>query len=279
MSLEWREFPSIDPETKLLEALNTRRDEDGWCVQEKIHGCQTCFHVDANGTLLAAYSRRQKLDLNKPGAFHNFPVAVDRAIPLMVDFLKEHELPDALFYGELFGNYFPGAKETDGSASQKEIVYSPLLRFRVYKVVAAIGKISIPDEGDLFVRTEFKGTLAECFEYATSNLQRISQYADGPSDANQYIEGFVLKNGREAFKWRAGEFRPDGPKILQGDKIGKVINRPFWRNFYSKYSWGENGEVTMEQLEARLDDACKELGGKWRKQDVLEGLKRRAFET
>jgi Rnl2 family RNA ligase len=187
-----------------------------WVVQEKVHGSNLSFWVDAFGSVRVA---KRSGFIGPDENFHKANEALEAHTEPMRKLFKvikeltsssgkDYSAAFVAVYGEIFGGYYshPDVPKVTGyKAVQNGVMYSPFLHFVAFDVLIGLrdGRLHYLDTnraervlrevGIRPSRTLFVGTMEDAFRYQNDFQSRLPGQLGLPSPENNVCEGVVIR--------------------------------------------------------------------------------------
>jgi len=210
-NMEFKKYSSIENSfnTEFVEQVRASVPADlRFVVQEKVHGSNTSFITDGKEIKFA-----KRTDYIADGEkFFDYEELLDRYTPKVKQLYaalhqKYPQMDFAIIYGEMFGGAYPHKdikKDTRFSTIQKGVYYCPNHEFYGFDIYVSepSGKhyLSVEetnkffeDNGFLYAKTLFEGTLDECLAYPNKFPSQISQWLGYPPIEDNVCEGVVIR--------------------------------------------------------------------------------------
>lgn len=209
--LEFKKYSSIENSfnREFMERVMAEMPIDlQYVVQEKVHGANTSFLCDGQEV---RFAKRTSV-IAEDEMFYDYPELLDayreRVLNLFARVKETYsDVKHISVFGEMFGGLYPhkDVKRTGRLLLiQKGVFYTPEHEFYGFDIfvftenearylpVAEVNEL-FEEEGFLYARTLFQGTLAECLKYPNAFESYISQWLGLPPLKDNICEGVVIR--------------------------------------------------------------------------------------
>lgn len=267
--MEFKEYSSIENSYRIKEVniIQTEFMDKVFVVQEKIHGANFSFWIDADGVRMAKRSGFVEEDEN----FYNAKKLLQRYKDNLLDLYKQnyHNGEEVIIYGENYGGTYPH-KDVPISMDRKvqaNVYYHPEAQFRAFDMKVDGVYVNIDDMNEILdiykiPRSEIllRGDINACLAYPNEFITKIPQQFCLPEIENNTCEGVVIKpvdpfyfsNGKRVIlKNKNAKFsEANGEKV----RVPKQI-KPLSERVVSLME-----EASAYVVEARLDNVLSKIG-------------------
>lgn len=273
----WSAYPSLQKEKDLAKAVAAGVWDPLPCVvTEKIDGSNFAVVVSAARGIVSVHSRTRRLA--PEDKFHGLQTCIREWERDLVAFVVASGAETIVFYGEIFGKWFPNANGTfeRAGAINTRVAYSPAVEMVLFDAMDARTRSFLPvtawQSHPLFIRVLYRGSFAECAAWAESNRNMRTTYSrDGHEQLLQQAEGvvvrsvanIVVRHERFMFKVRSDAFQEHAsvtvavaPKPVRDNPFLAYVTPQWFANFLSKHA---NHDDFMKRFREFLDAAMLEL--------------------
>ena len=278
--IQFTKYGSIEhiSDSNVLENIRLEElDKQEFIVQEKVHGCNTCFITD--GDAICFGKRSGFIDADEYFYDHEELIEHYRIRVIALFSVIKEKFPDIemlTVFGEMFGGNYPHPDvENDRRITniQKGVYYSPIHEFYAFDIYITNEEngryLSVEEAntffeqgGFIYAKTLFSGTLEQCMQYPNDSVSVIPQWFGLPPIEDNICEGVVIRP-------LVPTYFSDGTRVLLknknnrfGEKLSGKKRNPQWL-IESTYSESLNNLLlTVEDYvtENRLNNVISKIG-------------------
>lgn len=261
--MEFKKYNSIE-NSFLQEFMERVRSEMPfnleYVVEEKVHGANTSFITNGQDV---RFAKRTSI-LERGENFYGYEKLLESYRDKIIRVFRRLNsvYPDLIqvsVFGEMFGGIYPHRDVpaiADISPIQKGVFYSPsygFYGFDIYLLEGSGGRylpvdeanVIFAEEGFLYAKTLFRGSLQACLEYPNAFSSHIPEYLGLPPIEGNICEGVVIKPV-------VPQFLRNGTRVILKNKNAKFAEK----KAVGKLDRGKSGENSRSQA---LQDKIEEV--------------------
>ncbi len=209
--IEFKKYSSIENSynREFMERIMAEMPKElEFVVQEKVHGANVSFLCDGKDV---KFAKRTSIVADDE-QFYNYPELLGRnkvRVLMLFNVLKYryNGLKAISVFGEMFGGAYPHndvKANRNISLIQKGVYYAPEHEFYGFDIYVfkedgdmylSVDDVNalFEEEGFLYAKTLFRGSLSECLDYPNAFQSKIAEWLGLPAIEENICEGVVIR--------------------------------------------------------------------------------------